>query len=149
MKLSWCSQGGSSELGCRQVGRRVQGCSCHGLFCLCCLFSCKSGGCAKWTEFRNQAGFSMFTLFSCIWEIIAGVWTSTYFLNMLWSTYAKLLFCFHFDYRSCPNLCWILELFFGWRGGCLREFWVDFFVVLFYFGFVTLLIYFNNLEVLC
>lgn len=149
MKRICCSQGGSSELGFRQVGRRVQGCSCPGLFCLCCLFSCKSGGCAKWTEFRNQAGFSMFTLFSFIWEIIAGVWTSTYFLNMLWSTYAKLLFWSYFGYRSCPSLCWIWRLSLDGEGGCLRGFWVDFFVVLFSFVFVTLLIYFNNLQVLC
>lgn len=83
-------------VGLQAGGQESAGLLMPWLVCLCCLFSCKSGGCAKWTAFRNQAGFSMFTLFSCIWEIIAGVWTSTYFLNMLWSTYAKLLFWFLF-----------------------------------------------------
>lgn len=51
MKLSWCSQGGSSELGCRQVGRRVQGCSCHGLsaFAVCFL--------AKVEDVPNELNF--------------------------------------------------------------------------------------------
>lgn len=51
MELSWCSQGGSSELGCRQVGRRVQGCSCHGLsaFAVCFL--------AKVEDVPNELNF--------------------------------------------------------------------------------------------
>lgn len=51
MKLSWCSQGGSSESGFRQVGRRVQSCSCHGLsaFAVCFL--------AKVEDVPNELNF--------------------------------------------------------------------------------------------
>lgn len=38
MKLSWCSQGGSSELGFR---KESAGLLMPWLVCICCLFSCK------------------------------------------------------------------------------------------------------------
>lgn len=107
MKLSWCSQGGSSESGFRQVGRRVQGCSCHGLsaFAVCFL--------AKVEDVPNELHFetkqvSVCSLSSPASEKSLQVFEQVLiFLTCYEAHMQNYCFGFYFDYRTCPNLCWI------------------------------------------